>query len=75
MVTRIGMNGFGRIGRLTFRSIRQYHDGKLEVVALSVLTDHITNANLLKLDSSYGLYPCQVAASEDTITVVCKKVK
>jgi glyceraldehyde 3-phosphate dehydrogenase len=75
MVTRIGINGFGRIGRLTFRSIRQYHDGKLEVVALNDLTDPKTNAHLLKWDSSYGLYPGQVAASEDTITVDGKKVK
>ena len=75
MVTRIGINGFGRIGRLTFRSIRQYHDGKLEVVALNDLTDPKTNAHLLKWDSSYGLYHGQVAASEDTITVDGKKVK
>jgi glyceraldehyde 3-phosphate dehydrogenase len=75
MVTRIGINGFGRIGRLTFRSIRQYHDGKLEVVALNDLTDPKTNAHLLKWDSSYGLYHGQVAASEDAITVDGKKVK
>jgi glyceraldehyde 3-phosphate dehydrogenase len=75
MVTRIGINGFGRIGRLTFRSIRQYHDGKLEVVVLNDLTDPKTNAHLLKWDSSYGLYHGQVAASEDTITVDGKKVK
>jgi glyceraldehyde 3-phosphate dehydrogenase len=75
MVTRIGINGFGRIGRLTFRSIKQYHDGKLEVVALNDLTDPKTNAHLLKWDSSYGLYPGQVAASEDAITVDGKKVK
>jgi glyceraldehyde 3-phosphate dehydrogenase len=75
MVTRIGINGFGRIGRLTFRSIRQYHDGKLEVVVLNDLTDPKTNAHLLKWDSSYGLYHGQVAASEDAITVDGKKVK
>jgi glyceraldehyde 3-phosphate dehydrogenase len=75
MVTRIGINGFGRIGRLTFRSIKQYHDGKLEVVALNDLTDPKTNAHLLKWDSSYGLYHGQVAASEDAITVDGKKVK
>jgi glyceraldehyde 3-phosphate dehydrogenase len=75
MVTRIGINGFGRIGRLTFRSIKHYHDGELEVVALNDLTDPKTNAHLLKWDSTYGLYPGQVAATEDSITVDGKKVK
>jgi len=75
MVTRIGINGFGRIGRLTFRSIKKYHDGKLEVVAINDLTDPKTNAHLLKWDSTYGLYPGQVAATEDSITVDGKGVK
>ena len=75
MVTRIGINGFGRIGRLTFRSIKKYHDGELEVVALNDLTDPKTNAHLLKWDSTYGLYPGQVAATEDSITVDGKQVK
>ena len=75
MVTRIGINGFGRIGRLTFRSIKQYHEGELEVVAINDLTDPKTNAHLLKWDSTYGLYPGQVAATEDSITVDGKQVK
>ncbi len=75
MVTRIGINGFGRIGRLTFRSIKQYHNGDLEVVAINDLTDPETNAHLLKWDSTYGLYPGQVAATEDSITVDDKRVK
>lgn len=75
MVTRIGINGFGRIGRLTFRSIKQYHDGDLEVVAINDLTDPKTNAHLLKWDSTYGLYPGQVEATEDSITVDGKEVK
>jgi glyceraldehyde 3-phosphate dehydrogenase len=75
MTTRIGINGFGRIGRLTFRSIKQYHDSELEVVAINDLTDPKTNAHLLKWDSTYGLYPGQVAATEDSITVDGKQVK
>ncbi len=75
MVTRIGINGFGRIGRLTFRSIKQYHDGDLEEVAINDLTDPKTNAHLLKWDSTYSLYPGQVAATEDSITVDGKEVK
>ena len=43
MTTRIGINGFGRIGRLTLRSINQYHKDDLEVVAINDLTDTKTN--------------------------------
>jgi glyceraldehyde 3-phosphate dehydrogenase len=75
MVTRIGINGFGRIGRLTFRSIKKYHDGDLEVVAINDLTDPKTNAHLLKWDSTYGVYPSQVVAAEDSIIVDGKGVK
>jgi len=75
MTTKIGINGFGRIGRLALRAINQYHQGKLEVVAVNDLTDTKTNAHLLKWDSNYGLYPGKVEASEDAITVDGKKVK
>ncbi len=75
MVTRIGINGFGRIGRLTFRSIKQYHDGELEVVAINDLTDPKTNAHLLKWDSTYGLYSGQVSATKDSISVDGRQVK
>ena len=75
MTTRIGINGFGRIGRLTFRSIKKYHNGELEVTAINDLTDPKTNAHLLKWDSTYGPYPGQVEAAEDSIIVDGKKVK
>ena len=57
MAIKVGINGFGRVGRLTLRAINQYHRGELEVVAINDLTDTKTNAHLLKWDSSYGLYP------------------
>lgn len=75
MTTKIGINGFGRIGRLTLRSINQYHNGKLEVVAVNDLTDTKTNAHLLKWDSSYGRYPGKVEATDDSITVDGKEIK
>jgi len=75
MTTKIGINGFGRIGRLTLRSINQYHDGKLEVVAVNDLTDTKTNAHLLKWDSTYGRYPGEVEATDDSITVNGKEIK
>jgi glyceraldehyde 3-phosphate dehydrogenase len=75
MTTRLGINGFGRIGRLTFRSSKTYHDGELEIVAVNDLTDPKTNAHLLKWDSTYGPFPGEVAAAEDSIVVDGKKVK
>ncbi len=75
MATRIGINGFGRVGRLAFRAINQYHRDKLKVVAINDLTDTKTNAHLLKWDSTYGRYPGKVEATEDSIIVDGKKVK
>jgi glyceraldehyde 3-phosphate dehydrogenase len=75
MVTKIGINGFGRIGRLTLKAINQYYSGKLEVAAVNDLTDTKTNAHLLKWDSTYGRYPGEVEATEDSIIVDGKKVK
>jgi glyceraldehyde 3-phosphate dehydrogenase len=75
MTTKIGINGFGRVGRLTFRAINQYHKGKLEVAAINDLTDTKTNAHLLKWDSTYGRYPGTVEAAENSIVVDGKKVK
>ena len=75
MTTRIGINGFGRIGRLTLRTINQYQSNKLEVVAINDLTDTKTNAHLLKWDSTYGRYPGKVVATEDAIVVDGKEVK
>jgi len=75
MTTKIGINGFGRIGRLTLRTINQYHKGKLEVAAVNDLTDTKTNAHLLKWDTIYGRYPGTVEASEDALIVDGKKIK
>ena len=75
MTTKVGINGFGRIGRITFRTINQYHKGELEVVAINDLADTATNAHLLKWDSSYGPYPGTVVASDDAITIDGHKMK
>ncbi|MGD9116137.1 MAG: type I glyceraldehyde-3-phosphate dehydrogenase [Dehalococcoidia bacterium] len=74
-MTKIGINGFGRVGRLTLRALNQYHQGKLEVVAVNDLTDTKTNAHLLKWDSTYGPYPGEVKAAEDSIIVDGNKIK
>lgn len=75
MTTKVGINGFGRIGRLTFRTINQYQKDKLEVVAVNDLTDCKTNAHLLKWDSTYGRYPGKVEASEEAIIVEGREIK
>jgi len=75
MTTRIGINGFGRIGRLTLRAVNQYHKDRLEVVAVNDLTDAKTNAHLLKWDTSYGRYPGKVEAGDSSIVVDDKEVK
>ncbi len=75
MTTKIGINGFGRIGRITLRAINQYHSSELEVVAVNDLTDTKTNAHLLKWDSIYGRYPGTVEASEGTIIVDSKEIR
>jgi glyceraldehyde 3-phosphate dehydrogenase len=75
MVTKVGINGFGRVGRLTLRAINQYHRGEMEVVAINDLTDTKTNAHLFKWDSSYGPYPGDVQAAEKSILVDGKEIK
>ncbi|MEE8419118.1 MAG: type I glyceraldehyde-3-phosphate dehydrogenase [Dehalococcoidales bacterium] len=75
MTTKIGINGFGRIGRLTLRAMNLRHKDDLEIVAVNDLTDTKTNAHLLKWDSTYGLYPGSVEAADDSIVVDGKKIK
>ena len=75
MAEKIGINGFGRIGRLTFRVINQHYSDKLEVAVVNDLTDAKTNAHLLKYDSNYGIYPGKVEAKDDAIVVDGRKTK
>ena len=75
MTTKVGINGFGRIGRLTLRTINQYHKGNLEIVAVNDLTDNKTNAHLLKWDSTFGQYKGTVEAVADGILIDGQKVK
>ncbi|MDP3768024.1 MAG: type I glyceraldehyde-3-phosphate dehydrogenase [Dehalococcoidia bacterium] len=69
MATKVGINGFGRIGRQVFKAIRDRHGGKLEVVAVNDLVDAKTNAHLLKYDSNYGRFDGTVEASDSSIVV------
>jgi len=64
---RVAINGFGRIGRLTFRNLLNRSD--VEVVAINDLTDNATLAHLLKYDSAHGKFDGEVTASDTHITV------
>lgn len=64
---KVAINGFGRIGRLSFRALLQ--KDCLEVVAINDLADAATLAHLLKYDSSYGLYPAPVHHEADRLIV------
>ena len=75
MAVRIGINGFGRIGRQVFKAIHDFHPDALQVVAVNDLTDPKTNAHLLKYDSTYGAFPGDIRASDDTITVDGQTIK
>jgi len=69
MVARIGINGFGRIGRQVLRATIERHPDVLQVVAVNDLGDTSTNAHLFKYDSNYGTYPGEIDFQENQITI------
>jgi len=69
VTTRIGINGFGRIGRQTLKAILERHPDALEVVAINDLAPTATNAHLFKYDSTYGRFDGDVTAGESSITI------
>jgi glyceraldehyde 3-phosphate dehydrogenase len=69
MAIRIGINGFGRIGRLTLRAIRKHYPNDFDVVAINDLTDAYGNAHLFKYDTTYGVYPGEVRAEDSAIVI------
>lgn len=68
MVTRVGINGFGRIGRLVLKAMMTHHK-ELEVVAVNDLFDARQNAHLFKYDSTYGIYPGSVEVVNDNLVI------
>ena len=75
MTTRIGVNGFGRIGRLVTRATLERYPDTLEVAAVNDLTDDKTNAHLFKYDTSYGVYPGQVEANNGDLLIDGRSIK
>jgi glyceraldehyde 3-phosphate dehydrogenase len=72
---KVGINGFGRIGRQVFRTISERHPDALEVVAINDLGDAATNAHLFKYDSTYGVYKGTVEAKGNDLVIDGRTVK
>ncbi|MEJ2554997.1 MAG: type I glyceraldehyde-3-phosphate dehydrogenase [Anaerolineae bacterium] len=75
MTTKIGINGFGRIGRQVFKAIRDFYPGTLEVVAVNDIGDVPTMAHLLKYDSNYGRFDGTVEVTGEGLLVGGKLLK
>ena len=75
MITRIGINGFGRIGRQVLRATIERHPDELEVVAVNDLADDHTNAHLFKYDTNYGIYPGEVRAEGGSLHIDSHEIR
>ena len=75
MATRVGINGFGRIGRQVLRATMERHPQKLKVVAINDRADAKTNAHLFKYDTNYGAYPGTVEAVNGSLVVGGNPIK
>ena len=69
MTSRVAINGFGRIGRLSLRAMLERHKKDLTVVAINDMADLKTNAHLFRYDSTYGVYPGKVEIGEGLLQV------
>ena len=74
MATKVGINGFGRIGRQVLKAIRDFHPDTLEVVAFNDIGDLKTMAHLLKYDSNYGRFDGTIEVAGDVLMIDGKKV-
>src|SRR5512140_716592 len=75
MAVKVGINGFGRIGRQVIKAIQEYHPNELEVVAFNDIGDLKTMAHLLKYDTNYGRFPGTVEVDGDCLIVNGKKIQ
>src|SRR5690606_31933686 len=75
MTIKVGINGFGRIGRQVFKAIYENYQGVLDVEAINDLMPAETNAHLLKYDSTYGKFPGEVEVRDGDIYVDGEKLK
>jgi glyceraldehyde 3-phosphate dehydrogenase len=75
MATRVGINGFGRIGRQVLKAIRDYYPEALEVVAFNDIGDLPTMAHLLKYDSNYGRFNGNVQVGDSALIIDGKPIR
>jgi len=75
MTVKVGINGFGRIGRQVLKAIKERAGDTLEVVAINDLFDAETNAHLFKYDSNYGRYPGTVEVQGGNLVIDGKAIK
>lgn len=75
MTVRVGINGFGRIGRQVLKAMLDFYPDTLEVVAINDLFDSKTNAHLFKYDTNYGIFPGTVEVVENDLVINGKRVK
>lgn len=73
-MTKVAINGFGRIGRQVFKILTEKYP-KVQIVAVNDLTDTATLAHLLKYDSNYGTWKARITTGEGTLTVNGKSVQ
>ena len=71
---KVGINGFGRIGRQVLKAILEKYPQDLQVVAVNDLMDAETNAHLFKYDSNYGIFPGEVSVNGGNLVVDGKTV-
>jgi len=69
MAIKVGINGFGRIGRLGLRTMLERHKKELTVVAINDMADLQTNAHLLRYDSTYGIFPGKIEVGEGILKI------
>jgi glyceraldehyde 3-phosphate dehydrogenase len=75
VAVRVGINGFGRIGRQALKALLDRHPDDVEVVAINDLFDTATNAHLFKYDSNYGNYPGEVEAHASSFVVDGREIQ
>ncbi len=75
MAIRVGINGFGRVGRQSFKAMLERYPNQIEVVGINDITDSETNAHLLRYDSTYGRFPGKVEVADNDLVVNGKRFK
>jgi glyceraldehyde 3-phosphate dehydrogenase len=75
MAVRVGINGFGRIGRQVLKALLERHPDDVEVVGINDLFDTAINAHLFKYDSNYGVYPGDVEARDTSFIVDGREIQ